>query len=159
LRVYLIIQYILNSVLAIVIIAVMALTLVKYNSTKSVKGAWPDNAILSPTFLMLIVSVLNVLMDAINLLVQCCGTRAIRTVGSIVTKVRNFTGFLSAIMPAIAAGFAAFAKNSTNGGDLWGWSCSDAADAMQSVNSSGTICMTNVSRILLLPPGFSPKVP
>ena len=158
LRIYLIIQYILNSILAITIIAIMVLTLVKYNSTKSVKGAWPANAILSPTFLMLVVSVLNVFMDAINLLVQCCGARAIRAMGAIVTKVRNFTGFLSAVMPAIAAGFAAFAKNSTNGSDLWGWSCSDAADAMQSVNSSGTICMTNVSKSFSLSLSlFSPK--
>jgi len=79
----------------------MALTLAEYNSTKSMPGAWPPNPVLSPTFIMLVVSCVNVLMDAINILVQCCGVRVLRTV----------TGVVTAIMPAIAAGLFKFARD------------------------------------------------
>lgn len=145
LRVYLVIQYILNGILAIVIIGIMALTLVKFNSSKNITGAWPKNPILSPTFLMLSVSVINLTVDAIYLLVQCCGARAIKTVSRIVIKVRNTTGIITAIAPAIAAGFSSFAESTSGGRDLWGWSCSPEADAMSTVNSSEMVCSTNVS--------------
>jgi hypothetical protein len=151
LRIYLGIQYALNATLAIIIVSVMVLTLIKYNSTKNIQGAWPANAILSPTLLMLVVSCVNVIIDSVNLLVQCCGVKAIKAMAAVVTKVRNAMGIITTLAPAVAAGFSAFAKNTTNGSDLWGYSCSDAADQMQAVNSSGTICMSNVS----LPPSAS----
>jgi hypothetical protein len=148
LRWYLVVQYILNTLLAISIIAIMALTLVKYNSTKHITGAWPTNAVLSPTLLMLAVSVLNVLVDAANLLVQCCGSRAISAMTRIVIAVRKYTGVVTTFLPAFAAGLAAFGKNNTGGKDLWGYSCSSAADAMAAVNGSDMVCMTNVCPVL-----------
>jgi hypothetical protein len=152
LRIYLGIQYTLNVILAIVIIALMALTLIKYNSSKNVKGAWPANPVLSPTFLMLVVSCVNVLVDVANLLVQCCGAKAIKRVADVVMKVRTTTGTITAVAPAVAAGFSAFAQNTTNGADLWGFSCSSAADQMAAVNSADMVCMANVSLLCLLLP-------
>jgi hypothetical protein len=144
LKLYLIIQYVLNAILAVVIIIIMALTLAEYNSTKSMPGAWPPNPVLSPTFIMLVVSCVNVLMDAINILVQCCGVRVLRTVAVIVTKVRTVTGVVTAIMPAIAAGLFKFANNSTNNTDLWSWSCNAGNTTSAEVtNAQSTVCNTN----------------
>ncbi|KIM98644.1 hypothetical protein OIDMADRAFT_31418 [Oidiodendron maius Zn] len=144
LKIYLIIQYILNAILAVVIIVIMALTLAQYNSTKNAPGAWPPNPVLSPTFIMLIISCVNVLMDAINLLVQCCGVRVLRTVATIVTKVRTVTGVVAAIMPAVAVGIFKFANVNTNNTDLWGASCNNGNATSEHVaNVQSTICNTN----------------
>ena len=144
LKIYLIIQYILNAILAFVIIVIMALTLAQYNSTKNMPGAWPPNPVVSPTFIMLIISCVNVLMDAINLLVQCCGVRALRTVATIVTKVRTVTGVVAAIMPAFAVGIFKFANSNTNSTDLWGRSCNNGDPTSAHVsNVQNTICNTN----------------
>jgi hypothetical protein len=122
----------------------MALTLAKFNATKNVPGAWPQNPVTSPTFLMMIVSIVNCFVDSINLLVQCCGAAAISVMAGIVFKVRNVTGVLMALAPAVAAGFTGISTTTSNNSDLWSWSCSNGADQMANVNSSGTICMTNV---------------
>src|SRR2546421_8313789 len=122
----------------------MALTLAKFNATKNVPGAWPTNPATGPTLLMMIVSTVNCLVDSINLLVQCCGAAAIGVMASVVFKVRNVTGVVMALGPAVAAGFAGISTTNSNNSDLWSWSCSSGADQMQSVNSSGRICMTNV---------------
>lgn len=122
----------------------MALTLTLFNSNKHIPGAFPESPVLSPTFIMLIVSCINVLMDAANLLVQCCGFRVVHTVGTIVTKVRNVTGVISAILPAIAAGFFKFAFDNTSGSDLWGGSCNNNATLTPPArNANDTICNTN----------------
>ena len=129
----------------------MALTLAKFNATKNVPGAWPKNPVTSPTFLMIIVSTVNCLVDSINLLVQCCGAAAIGVMAGIVLKVRNVTGVIMALAPAIAAGFTGISTTTSNNRDLWSWSCSSGADQMKSVNSSDRICMTNVKPTSLLP--------
>jgi hypothetical protein len=129
----------------------MALTLAKFNATKNVPGAWPENPVTSPTFLMMIVSTVNCLVDSINLLVQCCGAAAIGVMASIVFKVRNVTGVIMALAPAVAAGFTGISTTTSNNSDLWSWSCSSGADQMQNVNSSDKICMTNVKPTSLLP--------
>ena len=93
---------------------------------------------------MLVVSCVNVLMDAINILVQCCGVRVLRSVAVIVTKVRTVTGVVTAIMPAIAAGLFKFASNSTNNTDLWSWSCNAGNTTSAEVaNAQSTVCNTN----------------
>jgi len=122
----------------------MALTLAKFYATKNVPGAWPENPVTSPTFLMMIVSTVNCLVDTINLLVQCCGATAIGVMASIVLKVRNVTGVVMALAPAAAVGFTGISTTTSNNNDLWSWSCSSGANQMQSVNSSDKICTTNV---------------
>ena len=70
----------------------MALTLAKFNATKKVPGAWPQNPVTSPTLLMMIVSIVNCLVDSANLLVQCCGAAALGVMAGIVSKVHKVTG-------------------------------------------------------------------
>jgi hypothetical protein len=94
---------------------------------------------------MMIVSIVNCFVDSINLLVQCCGAAAIGVMASIVFKVRNVTGVVMALAPALAAGFTGISTTTSNNRDLWSWSCSKGADQMASVNSSSTICTRNVN--------------
>jgi hypothetical protein len=119
-----------------------------------VPGAWPKNPVTSPTFLMMIVSTVNCLVDSINLLVQCCGAAVIGVMASIVFKVRNVTGVVTALAPAVAVGFTGISSTNSNNSDLWSWSCSSGADQMKSVTSSDKICMTNVKSKSLLPELF-----
>ena len=144
LRIYLVVQYFLNTTLAVTIITIMALTLAKYNATKKVPGAWPQNPLTSPTLLMMIASILNCLVDSANLLVQCCGAAVIGAVAGVVAKVHKVTGVVMTLGPAAAVGFSGISAATSNNKDLWSWSCSSGADKMAHVNSSGTICMTNV---------------
>jgi hypothetical protein len=153
LRIYLGIQYMLNAILAIAIIALMILTIVKYNSTKNVVGAWPASPVLSPTILMIVVSCINVIVDSANLLVQCCGAKIIRKMAYIATKAHTITSAITALLPAVAAGYSAIAQTTSNGADLWSFSCSPPAAQMVAVNSSDTICAANVSL-----PSFSTSV-
>ena len=143
-RIYVIIQQSLTAIFSIVIIAVMALTLAKYNSTKNIKGAWPDNPKLTPTILLLVMACLTCTADIITILVHLCQTRVVERMMRFVAKIRAVMGFLQAI--ASAAGTGYFRSNFINGGakDLWGWSCSPGADAMASVNSSNMVCQNNV---------------
>ena len=128
----------------------MGLTLAKFNATKNVPGAWPENPLTSPTLLMMVVSIVNCLVDSVNLLFQCCGAAALGVMTGIASKVHKATGVVMALAPAAAVGFSGISTTTSNNTDLWSWSCSSGADKMANVNSSGTICMTNVkSRFLL----------
>lgn len=123
----------------------MAVTLAKFHATKNVPGAWPKNPVTSPTILMLAVSVINCLVDSANLLVKCCGPAVVGLMGGLALKVRNVTGVVTMVAPAVAAGFHGVSTTTNNNNDWWSRSCSRTADAMASVNDSGMVCQTNVS--------------
>lgn len=135
------VQQFLTAVFSIIIIAIEAVTLVKYRSTQNVKGAWPTSPLLTPTYVM---AVLSCTADIIVFSVNCCYGQVKNTMMDIVQKIRGSMGFLQVIATAAGAGYFKWANTSSGNSDLWGWSCSDAADAMQSVNSSGTLCSSNV---------------
>jgi hypothetical protein len=143
-RIYVIIQQSLTAIFSIVIIVIMALTLATYNSTSSVEGAWPTNPLLAPTIVLLAMACLTLIADFITILVHCCGVKVARSMMRAVAKIRVLVGFLQAIASAAGTGYFKVSNNNSNGNDLWGFSCSPAADAMASVNSSGTLCQNNV---------------
>jgi hypothetical protein len=143
-RIYVIIQQSLIAIFSIVIIVVMALTLAKYNSTKNIEGAWPANPKLTPTIIILVMACLTCTADIITVLVHLCHTRVVERMMRLVAKIRAVMGFLQAIASAAGTGYFKISFNSSGANDLWGWSCSDAADAMASVNSANTVCQNNV---------------
>jgi hypothetical protein len=149
LRIYVIIQQSLTAIFSIVIIAIMALTLVKFNSTKNVAGAWPANPLLSPTIVLLAMACLTCVADIITVFVHCSHGKVVDSMVRVVAKIRVVMGFLQAIATAAGTGFFKIANNNSNGNDLWGWSCSDAADAMQNVNSAGQLCQSNTAAFAL----------
>jgi len=93
----------------------MALTLAQYNSTKTRQEPGPQPRPLA-TFIMLL-SPASRLMDAINLLVQCCGVRVLRTVTTIVTKVRTVTGVVAPSCRRRCR--ISIRERHTNNTDLW----------------------------------------
>jgi hypothetical protein len=68
--------------------------------------------------LMLIVSIVNCLVDLANLLVQCCGAAAIGVMAGIILKIRNVTGVVMALAPAVAADFSGISTTSSNNNDV-----------------------------------------
>jgi hypothetical protein len=143
-RIYTIIQQTLTAICSIVIIVIMALTLAKYNSTKNVEGAWPTNPLLTPTIVLLAMASLTCLADIITVCVHACHGKVVDSMMAGVAKIRAVMGFLQAIATAAGTGYFKVSFNNSNGNDLWGWTCSPAADAMQDVNSSGAVCSNNV---------------
>jgi hypothetical protein len=148
-KIYVIVQQSLTAIFSIVIIAIMALTLAKYNSTKNVPGAWPANPLLSPTIVLLVMACLTCVADITIVFAHFFRGNVVNSMMKLVAKIRAVMGFLQAMATAAGAGYFKIANNNSNGNDLWGWSCSDAADAMQNVNSSGQLCQNNVCPALL----------
>lgn len=143
-QIYVIIQQSLTAIFSIVIIAIMAFTLAKYNSTNNIEGAWPANPKLAPTIILLAMACLTCIADIITILVHLCNVRVVDRMMRLVAKIRAVMGFLQAIASAAGTGYFRMSFNNSGGNDLWGWTCSDAADAMASVNSSNAVCQNNV---------------
>jgi hypothetical protein len=122
----------------------MALTLGVYNSSKNVPGAWPSNPLLAPTIVYLVMAILTCVSDIITVFAHCFHGKFIDSMTRLVAKIQVVMGFLQAIATAAGTGYFQIATDSSNGNDLWGWSCSNAADAMQNVNSSSQLCQNNV---------------
>jgi hypothetical protein len=142
---YLITQHTLTAMFSLVIIAVMALTLQKHQTTQMVAGAWPQDAYLTPTLVMLAMAIITCTADIVMVIVQCLtGDRAERA-KLLASRIRTVGGILQALSSAAGAGFLKYAENNSNGNDLWSWTCSNAADQMASVNASGTLCASNVN--------------
>jgi hypothetical protein len=87
---------------------------------------------------------LTVTADVITLGIHFCHGRAAASARRMVHRVRSAMGIMQAIAGAVSAGIFKHAKDTSNGADLWGWACSSAADDMGAVNSSGTLCSSNV---------------
>jgi len=143
-RYYTIVQQFLTAVFSIIIIAVEALTLVKYRSTQNVAGAWPLNPLLTPTYVLLAMAVLSCTADIITLGVNCCYGQVKNTMMNVVEKIRSSMGFLQAIANAAGAGYFKWAQASSGNSDLWGWTCSSGSGAMASITDAGTLCNSNV---------------
>jgi hypothetical protein len=92
-RYYTIGQQFLTAVLSIIVIAVEALTLVKYRSTENVAGAWPTNQLLSPTYILLAMAVLSCTADIITFSVNCCYGQVKNKMMDVVAKIRSSMGF------------------------------------------------------------------
>jgi hypothetical protein len=144
-RIYTVCHHIIAGLTSVVIIFIMILTLVEFNNSKDVEGAWPKEPLLTPTNVMLAVSVVSLFADAISLGFQCFGGHVAVTAKTYAGYVKNVMKGIQLVVTAAGSGIFKSANVSSGKKDLWGWSCSDAADAMSTVNNSGTLCSTNVS--------------
>jgi hypothetical protein len=132
------------------IVAILGVTLQKYQSTKDVAGAWPDQPLLYPTIVLLSMASLTLLVDLIHLAARFLTPKYAARAEFAVTKLR----FAMSVFQALASGTGAgvFQYVNTNGeqNDLWGWSCSVNADKMANVNNADMICKSNVRHLSLL---------
>jgi hypothetical protein len=143
-RYYIVGQQFLTAVLSIIVIAVEALTLVKYRSTENVAGAWPTNPLLTPTYVLLAMAVLSCTADVITFSVNCCYGQVKNKMMDVVAKIRTSMGFLQAIANAAGAGYFRWAYTSSGTSDLWSWSCNGTPTTTQDVTNYGTLCNSNV---------------
>ncbi len=123
----------------------MIMTLVKYYSTSHIAGAWPTNPKLYPTYLLLITSLITLVIDVFSLGERYCGASGIKKTDTMISKMRYALLVLQAIGSATGVGVFKGTQAAGSGQDLFGWTCSGAADQMASVNSSDLICSSNVS--------------
>lgn len=144
-RIWIIVQHMLTGTTSAVIIVIMVLTLIQFNNTSSVAGAWPANALLTPTYLMLGLSVITLFADAISLMFQCCGARTSANAKKYMGYVRTACNVGQTILSASGTGYFKWAEQTSGGRDLFGWTCQDAADAKVEFNASTTLCPANVS--------------
>lgn len=124
----------------------MIMTLVKFFSTSNIAGAWPTNPKLYPTYLLLITSLITLTIDIFSLGERYCTSASAKKADTMISKMRYALLVFQAIGSATGAGVFKGTEAAGSAQDLYGWSCSDAADQMSSVNSSDLICSSNVSR-------------
>ena len=144
-RAYLIVQHSLTAIFSLVIIAVMALTLQKHQSTQTVSGAWPANPYLTPTLVMLAMAMLTGAGDVVKLLMDCLSGDAAKMAKRAASRIRIIGSVLQMVSSAGGAGFFKWAKDNSGNNDLWGWSCTDAAADFSGLTSAPSLCNSNVS--------------
>jgi len=142
-------QHFVTALTSLAILVVMINTLVGFRSTQNVKGAWPSEPILSPTFFMLSMAAVTFIADVLTFGARCGGASCAKKVSTIVARIRSTTSVMQILVSGAGAGIFKYANVVGNNKDLWGWSCSNAADAMQSVNHSGMLCKTNTGSWIL----------
>lgn len=133
LRIGKIITKALTLLFSTVMFAIMLFMAIKYQSTKDVlrggRTAWPKEPKLWPTFMLLVGAGFTLLLSFITLLSYCCAfDRARRSWKLTVVKYAIHIGAWLVISALYRY------EKGTHGvdNDLWGWSCSTAATALQS---------------------------
>jgi hypothetical protein len=121
------------------------MTLVKFFSTSHIAGAWPTDPKLYPTYILLIVSLMSLCIDLLHLGARYCGTASARKADFMASKIRYTVLVIQAIASATGTGVFNGTKAAGSAQDLFGWTCSPAADQFANVNSSDLVCNSNVS--------------
>lgn len=149
-RIMRIIQSTFGAALSVAIAGFQGRVFALFQSSKSVTGAWPDNPNLMPTLLLLAVASLALIFDLSMLLAYLKPNHRMARVAFTVATASHYI-ITSAKTVSYAIG-AIVARTSYNYGnssgqtaDLWSWSCTDQAAAMQNVNQAPSNCDTQVS--------------
>ena len=146
-----------SALLSIVMFAIMVFVLFKYETTKSLSTeakntaqglltAWPKNAKIWPTLMLLAGSGLTLLASIVNLIFSCCCSQIGRRSWKLtVLKYAVHIGVWLAITTLYRYEQGLHGVNN----DLWGWSCGGEADIIQSdfpqINFDG-LCNAQVGR-------------
>ena len=123
-----------SAILSTLMECSMVYMMYKYKSTRSVSraeyaGPWPKNPKLWPTLLLAVASGLTLLLTVGSLLSQICKT--LRRSGQTAKGRPLVTTVKYAVHIGTWACVAVAYRLGKTGDDLWGWSCSDSADAIQ----------------------------
>ena len=150
LRIGKIVTKVITVLFSTVMFAIMVFMVIKYQTTlDEVRGgrtAWPKHPKLWPTFMLLVGAGFTLLLSLITLLSYCCAfNKARRSWKLTVMKYVIHIGAWLVISTLYRY------EKSTNGvnNDLWGWSCSTEATAIQSefngVVNFSSLCSIQVS--------------
>jgi hypothetical protein len=137
-RRYLAIVLLLSKCVSAALSALMESSMVymmyKYKATRSISsaeyaGPWPKNPKLWPTLLLAVASGLTLLLTVGSVLSRIC--RTLRKSSQIAKSRPLVTTAKYAVHIGTWACVAVAYRLGKTGDDLWGWSCSDSADAIQ----------------------------
>ena len=150
LRVGKIITKVITVLFSTIMFAIMVFITIKYQNTKGDfrggRTAWPKNPKLWPTFMLLAGAGLTLLLSFITILSYCCAfTKARRSWKLTVVKYVIHIGAWLVISTLYRYEKSLHDVNN----DLWGWSCSTEATALQSefngVVNFSSLCNVQVS--------------
>ena len=153
-----------SRVLAVIIgaatVAPLAMTLVKFFETRNVyftvdgerRTAWASGTITWYTYLYFGVSTVSLILDTIILIFYCRGIRAANKAATVAGIWSGILLVVHAVIWAISVAIYRYGKEPVNGDfkDLWGWTCSTAADEIQSQITDidfSKYCTIQVSKI------------
>lgn len=130
LRILRIVSSVFTAIFTCFMEGVMAYMLYKYFSTRNhqVNGrnAWANNTKLWPTWLLFVASGITVAITFISLCLYCCSKKASNSRRLWLTVAKYSVHIFSWLAVSI------FYRVGKTGDDLWGWSCSQKAAAIQS---------------------------
>jgi len=114
-------------------VGTLSFSLAKYYLTKNkvISGnshPWATPTVLWPTIMLLSIAIITFIMNFVTICTYICGVGAANKTSSFFSYVGYAMLAAHVVVWAVSAG--AF-KMASNGRDLWGWSCSLNADAIQ----------------------------
>lgn len=150
LRIGKIITKVITVLFSTIMFAIMIFVVIKYQSTKDDfrggRTAWPKSPKLWPTFMLLVGAGLTLLLSFITILSYCCAFNKARRSWKL-TMVK-YVIHIGAWLVISALYRYEKSLNGVNS-DLWGWSCSTEATALQSefngVVNFSSLCSVQVS--------------
>jgi len=153
LRIIRLVQNALTALVSIAIAVLQARALVSYQQTKDVPGAWPTHANLMPTILLMVVAILAGVLDLCLSLAYLFPAYATIFL-NLATKAQNVVTCAKAVSYLITAivcrsGFD-YGQASGQKNDLWGWTCTSAAQEFDPVTGASANCVGQVRFFLLL---------
>jgi hypothetical protein len=154
LRILRLVQSTLTSFLSIAIAVLQGKAYLAYQRTKDTPGAWPTHPNLMPTTLLLVVGILAGAFDLSLLLAYLLPSRA-KTLLGVATKSHNLLtcvkGVSYLLVSVVCRSGFDYGNASGQNNDLWGWTCSSAADQFADVTQAGANCDGQVGDPRLAP--------
>ena len=129
----------------------MAFALSQYFTTRdrTLSGGghpWAPNTVLWPTYMVIAIATVTMMMNLITLCFYCCGVDAANKSNKIMGYLGYIVVAVHAVVWAVTTGLFKMASNVGN--DLYGFSCSPQADAIQAQVQSflnfNDLCMVQV---------------
>ncbi|KAI7186920.1 hypothetical protein D0869_07193 [Hortaea werneckii] len=136
-------ERVLSLILSILTLIPVVMTLVKFFQTRDIyftvdgtqRTAWAKNSITWYTYLYTAVAGISCLFNTAIILAYISGVRRANTVGDVASKWEYLVQGSQIIVWAVSAGIYRYGREPVDGKfrDLWGWTCSQDAAALQAV--------------------------
>ncbi|KAK6389519.1 hypothetical protein LTR65_006690 [Meristemomyces frigidus] len=141
------------SAMSAITLAPLVMTLVKYLETRNTyynvngidRTAWPNNSNTWYTYMYTAVAAISFLLNTAIVIAYWKGVKQANSADKVAGYWSNILLVGHIVVWAVSAGVYRYGKEPVNGHfkDLWGWSCSTAADELQAVITDvkfGTYC-------------------
>ncbi|KAI6805545.1 hypothetical protein KC367_g2237 [Hortaea werneckii] len=136
-------ERLLSLILSILTLIPLVMTLVKFFQTKNIyysvdgtqRTAWAENSIVWYTYLYTAVAGISCLFNTSTILAYIVGVRRANAVEDVASKWEYLVQGAQIVVWAVSAGIYRYGREPVDGKfrDLWGWTCSQDAAALQAV--------------------------